>query len=134
MRRKPVAFSPEQAAGKTEVDARSDTYSLGAVAYFLVTGKVPFARSTSVETMAAHAAETVVAPSLLCPEAPSDVEAVILRCLAKVPQSRFQDVASLEQAFALCACRNAWPAERAADWRQTVSLAVGQQHVLPLRE
>ncbi len=119
----PAFMSPEQAAGTADVDARSDIYSLGAVAYFLVTGQAPFVRSTSVETMAAHVAEQVVAPSLLRPEIPDDLEGVILRCLAKAPQRRFPDVAAMEQALARCACRDDWSAEQAADWWRTEQIA-----------
>ncbi len=120
----PAFMSPEQAAGSANVDSRCDIYSLGAVAYFLVTGKAPFTRSTSVETMAAHLAEPVVAPSGLRAEIPSDLEDIILRCLTKQPHDRFPNVTSLEQALARCACRDDWSAEQAANWWLTATSSV----------
>jgi serine/threonine-protein kinase len=112
----PAYMSPEQATGTANVDARSDIYSLGAVAYFLLTGQTPFVRSTAVQTMAAHLAEPVVLPRLLRPEIPNDLELVVLRCLAKEPERRFLDVAAVEEALASCMCSEDWSAEQAAVW------------------
>jgi serine/threonine-protein kinase len=47
-------MSPEQASGQDEVDARSDIYSVGALAYFLLTGQPPFAGRSGVKMLAAH--------------------------------------------------------------------------------
>jgi serine/threonine-protein kinase len=112
----PAFMSPEQAAGSADVDARSDIYSLGAVAYFLLTGEAPFVRSTSVQTMAAHLAEPLVPPRLRCPEIPNDLEGVVLRCLAKEPNQRYADIAAVEEALACCACTDSWSGEQAAVW------------------
>jgi serine/threonine-protein kinase len=112
----PAFMSPEQAAGTADVDARSDIYSLGAVAYFLLTGQVPFVRSTSVQTMAAHLAEPLVPPRLLCPEVPDDLEGVVLQCLAKEPNQRYADIAAVEEALACSACADSWSGEQAAVW------------------
>ena len=112
----PAFMSPEQAAGTAEVDPRSDIYSLGAVAYFLLTGQAPFVRSTSVQTMAAHLAEPLVPPRLLCSDIPKDLEGVILRCLAKEANQRYADIAAVEEALACCACADCWSGEQAAVW------------------
>jgi serine/threonine-protein kinase len=112
----PAFMSPEQAGGATKIDERSDIYSLGAVTYFLLTGRPPFARPTSVETMAAHLSDAVEPPRGRCPEIPVDLEQVVLRCLGKKPEARFADVAALEEALAACACGDAWSSERAAEW------------------
>jgi serine/threonine-protein kinase len=111
----PAYMSPEQAAGKTDLDCRSDIYSLGAVAYFLLTGRPPFVRPTAVQTLAAHIDES---PAALSREAdvPADLEAVVLRCLEKDAAARFPDAESLERALAACDCAGRWTRERAAEW------------------
>jgi serine/threonine-protein kinase len=100
----PAYMSPEQAAGREAVDARSDIYSLGAVAYFLLTGQPPFRRATAVQTLAAHLDDAVVPPTRLQPGLPADLEAVALRCLEKDPARRFPNAEVLDQALAQCAC------------------------------
>jgi serine/threonine-protein kinase len=112
----PAFMSPEQAAGTSDVGARSDIYSLGAVAYFLLTGEAPFVRSTSVQTMAAHLAEPLVPPCSLCPGIPDDLEGVVLQCLAKDPNQRYGDITAVEEAFTRCACADSWSGEQAAVW------------------
>src|SRR5262249_16473889 len=59
----PLFMSPEQARGLDNLDARSDIYSLGAVAYALLTGRPPFDGTSSMEVMIAHARDEVVKPS-----------------------------------------------------------------------
>ena len=115
----PAFMSPEQASGTACVDARTDIYSLGAVAYFLLTGRPPFMHSTSVETMAAHLTEPVLSVRQSCAGIPADLDRVVLRCLEKDPQQRFSNVVELEQALADCQCSNSWSQERATQWWQT---------------
>jgi serine/threonine-protein kinase len=116
----PAFMSPEQAAGKTDLDGRSDIYSLGAVAYFLLTGRPPFVRQTAVQTLAAHIDEPPAAPSREA-DVPADLEAVVLRCLEKDAAARFPDAESLERALAACGCAGRWTRERAAEWWLHVS-------------
>lgn len=112
----PPFMSPEQAAGRSNLDTRSDIYSLGAVAYFLLTGQAPFVRETAMLMLMAHAYEQVVPPARLRPEVPDDLQAVVLRCLEKDPSRRFPDACSLEKALAACAAADQWTAEQAALW------------------
>jgi serine/threonine-protein kinase len=112
----PAYMSPEQAAGQADLDGRSDLYSLGAVAYFLLTGQPPFVRNTAVQTLAAHLGEPVLAPDQHQPDVPADLQAVVLRCLEKEPARRFQDAARLEQALGKCGCAGQWTREQAAAW------------------
>ena len=118
----PLYMSPEQATGSHRPDRRSDIYSLGAVAYFLLTGVPPFRGDNAIAVMIAHARDPVVPPSEICPEIPPDLEGIVLRCLAKNPSDRYQSADELEQALAACACAGVWNQERASEWWQTKSL------------
>jgi serine/threonine-protein kinase len=119
----PAYMSPEQAAGGNDLDARSDIYSLGAVAYFLLTGQPPFVRATAIQTLAAHLGEPVVPLSHLQPGTPADLQAVVLRCLEKRPARRFADIGALEQALTQCACTSPWSSEQSAAWWQACETA-----------
>jgi len=114
----PAYLSPEQAAGRDRLDARSDLYSLGAVAYFLLTGQPPFVRGNVLELLAAHRNELARFPSHLEEQLPNDLQAVVLRCLEKDPARRFTDAGSLEQALAACGCATVWTREKATRWWQ----------------
>jgi len=74
----PLFMSPEQATGESSTDARTDIYSLGAVAYHLVTGRPPFIADKTIKIIIAHAKEPVVPPSKHQPDVPADLERVIL--------------------------------------------------------
>ena len=109
-------MSPEQATRYEDVDARSDISSLGAVAYFMLTGAPPFRGKNVIEVLAAHTKQDVVPPSQKGPAIPSDVEQIVLRCLEKQPEERFQDVTSLTAALTACQCSGEWKQTDAADW------------------
>jgi eukaryotic-like serine/threonine-protein kinase len=98
----PTFMSPEQASGAGMVDARSDIYSVGCVAYFLLTGAPPFVRATTTELLSAHIHEAVIPPQRLRSDMPADIEAIVLRCLRKNPDERYQDTKSLNDALAEC--------------------------------
>jgi len=112
----PQYMSPEQATATKEVDGRTDLYSLGAILYFMLTGRPPFEGTNPTELMIAHARDPVVPPSQLRPEIPADLEAVVLRCLAKKPDDRYPDARALAAALAACACAGDWNDEKADQW------------------
>jgi serine/threonine-protein kinase len=112
----PPYISPEQALGKDRIDARTDIYSVGALAYFLLTGQPPFPRDTAMEMLVAHVHEKVTPPLELRPELPHDLQAVVLRCLEKTPENRYQDIDSLDRALAECGCGGEWDRDQAAQW------------------
>ena len=115
----PLFMSPEQAMGEHEPDARGDIYSLGAVAYYLLTGRPVFDGDKPLKVLLAHAHEPPRPPSVLRPDLPADLEAVVMRCLEKRPADRFQDVRALRAALAACASAGTWSSEDAARWWQS---------------
>jgi eukaryotic-like serine/threonine-protein kinase len=112
----PLFMSPEQARGGLELDERSDIYALGAVAYYLLTGRPPFDEEDGIGAMIAHARDPVVPPSQVRADIPEDLERVVMRCLAKEPADRFPDAESLERALGECTCAGEWDQQRAARW------------------
>jgi serine/threonine-protein kinase len=97
----PAFLAPEQASGEA-VDGRTDIYALGALAYFLLTGQPPFTGKSPVKLLAAHLYEPPEPPTRLRREIPADLEAVVLRCLAKKPAERFPDILAVDRALADC--------------------------------
>jgi serine/threonine-protein kinase len=81
-------LSPEQARG-APVDPRSDLYSLGIVLYEMLTGKVPFTGDTPVEIAMKHLSQVPDPPSKLRSDVPHDLDAVVMRALAKDPDQRY---------------------------------------------
>lgn len=116
----PLFMCPEQVKAYDRLDARSDIYSLGAVAYYLVTGRPPFVSDSVWDIIAAHGRDPVKPPAEVNPAVPPDLELVIIRCLAKLPANRFQDVESLEKALAGCECAGKWTEDQAAAWWREV--------------
>ncbi len=114
----PAYMSPEQADATCDIDARSDIYSFGGLLYFLLTGKPPFPRLSAMKMILAHMNDPVVPPSSLVPDIPADVQAVVLRCLAKSPNERFQTSSELDTALAQCECFGSWTTANASAWWQ----------------
>lgn len=112
----PLFMSPEQASGEDTVDARSDIYSLGTVMYYMLTGQPPFVSDNPLKVMIAHASQEVVPPRQLNADLPAGLEEVVLRCLEKDPEHRFQDVASLRVALRELVVEDQWTSELAAQW------------------
>lgn len=112
----PLFMAPEQASGDREPDARSDIYAMGAVAYYVLTGQPPFAEANTLRVLMAHVHSAVVPPSQLRHEIPADLEAVVLRCLAKDPDDRYPDGASLARALGECEAAGHWTREDARRW------------------
>jgi serine/threonine protein kinase len=96
----PSFMAPEQARA-LPVDGRSDIYALGCVAFFMLTGRNVFDHDAAMDQMLAHVDEKPVAPSERSQrQVPPELDALILRCLAKKPDDRPQTAYELEEALA----------------------------------
>ena len=91
----PTYMSPEQASGDEMLDARSDIYSLGALAYHLLVGRPPFSGSSVHSVIAAHVADRVHPIRAINPSIPKVFADAVEKCLAKEPEQRFQSCAEL---------------------------------------
>jgi tRNA A-37 threonylcarbamoyl transferase component Bud32 len=89
-------FSPEQAQGQP-VDARSDIYALGCVLYEMVTGSPPFTGDTALAVAYKHVRETPTPPSRRNRDVSPALDAVILKCLSKNADNRYQTADELRE-------------------------------------
>src|SRR5690606_8810173 len=92
-------ISPEQAQGNTNLDARTDVYSLGIVLYEMCTGRTPFIGDTSYGIIHDHIYTPPPAPRDLNPKLSAEVEAVLLKALAKDRDSRYSSPQALADDF-----------------------------------
>jgi len=94
----PYYMSPEQVRGR-RVDAASDVYSLGALAYHLVTGRPPFGGENAIAVGFAHLSEMPAPPRQIRGDVPVELDAAIMRALAKEPAERPRSPAELRVAM-----------------------------------
>lgn len=111
----PMYMSPEQARGDVS-DGRSDIYSLGCVAYYLLTAQAPFKGDTPVKLILAHASQTPANVRSFSAEIPEQLEQIVERCMAKDPSQRFGDVDELRRALDEVPLQDDWHAGLAAHW------------------
>jgi serine/threonine protein kinase len=95
-----VAYmSPELLRARRSLDARADVWSIGCVLYELLTGRPAFERGNIIETSAAILERDAEPARSIAPELPAGLDAVICRCLEKLPEQRYQDIAELAHAL-----------------------------------
>jgi serine/threonine-protein kinase len=93
----PAYMSPEQGRGE-KADERSDIYALGIVLYEMLTGQPPYDADTPYGVILKHINDPIIPPRMLVEGLPESVERVVLKCLAKAPEDRYQTGAELRQA------------------------------------
>src|SRR5687768_3485087 len=96
----PTYMSPEQAVGEKEVDGRSDIYSLGVLAYQMLTGRVPFTAGNSMALLLKQISERPRPIAELRPDAPRALREAVERALMKSPEDRWPTAAALRDALA----------------------------------
>jgi serine/threonine-protein kinase len=112
----PAYMAPEEATGDSEVEPRSDLYSLGCVAFWLLTGRLVFDEPSSMKMTIAHATREPVAPSRVASQPiPAALDDLVLRCLAKFPAER-PSAAELAAELGAAGLAAPWTAERARAW------------------
>ncbi|EKU77696.1 Stk1 family PASTA domain-containing Ser/Thr kinase [Veillonella seminalis] len=87
-------LSPEQASGKP-VNGSTDIYSLGAVLYEMLTGRVPYEGETPISVALKHVRERLIPPTRYNPSIPTLLEAAVIKALAKRPEDRFSNITEM---------------------------------------
>lgn len=111
----PLYTSPEVVTGDGSPGPRSDIYSLGASAYYLLTGKPVFEGDNALKVMFAHASQAVKPLRELNPEVSPELEEIIMKCLEKKPDDRYQNSAELLEALEQLQV-NCWTQAQASAW------------------
>lgn len=96
----PEYMAPEQFKGAANADHRTDIWGLGAILYRALTGKNAFGGPTVAATLMMVSADDPAPIRELTPEVPEGLERVVMRCLAKAPEARYQSVTELDEALA----------------------------------
>jgi serine/threonine protein kinase len=113
----PQYMSPEAITDPKLIDGRADLYAVGAVGYYLLTGRHVFEGSTIVEICSHHLHTPPVPPSEYRKDpVPRELERLILDCLAKDPAERPQSARKLELRLAACPWPDPWTPDAAGEW------------------
>jgi eukaryotic-like serine/threonine-protein kinase len=117
----PHYMSPEQAMGEVSADQRSDIYAVGGVAFFMLTGRPTFESGATLKVLLAHLHERAVAPSAVRkkgqgPTISQGFDAIVLKCLEKSPNERFQSARELLDALNAIPESNEWNDRLAEKW------------------
>jgi serine/threonine-protein kinase len=128
----PTYMSPEQAVGERALDGRSDIYSLGVVAYQMLTGRVPFTAGNSMALLLKHVTERPRAIQELRPDTPPAMSDAIERALLKSPEDRWPTAGTLRDALSTDARpAPSWRTERGEPVRYTSPVPRSRQERRP---
>lgn len=113
----PRYIAPESVYGQQRTDARSDLYNLGAVAYWLLTGRPLFEGSSSLDLIIDHVKTVPVPPSAVTElQIPPELDAIVMRSLEKEPADRFQTAEEVLAELRSVPLTLPWTQERAREW------------------
>jgi len=113
----PAYLAPEMVRHPDAVDGRADVYAIGCVAYWLLTGHVPFERETSMATILAHLEDAPSPPSSITNlDIPEALDALVLACLQKDPKNRPVSAADVSRRLESAVAPASWDQTRAARW------------------
>lgn len=112
----PAFMSPEGIKGGA-TDEKADIYSLGCVAYWLLTGRLVFEVQTIAEALAAHLERPPPPPSTVTElEIPAELEQIVMACLKKERGTRPPSAQALSRQLIECPAKQPWDEDRAQDW------------------
>jgi eukaryotic-like serine/threonine-protein kinase len=109
-------MSPEQCAEESDLTGASDIYSLGAVGYFLLTGRPPFGGRSAMQMLAAHLYEVPLRIADVRSDVTEGLSDVLARCLEKLPTARYEDMEALERALLALVLPDSWTDDDARAW------------------
>jgi serine/threonine-protein kinase len=113
----PAFMAPEQALGAGKVDGRADIYSVGCLAYWLLTGQYVFSADTTMGHLLQHANTAPEPPSKNARQIiPKAFDQLVVKCLAKSPAERPQSAKELSVLLSALPGATAWTSDRAAEW------------------
>jgi serine/threonine-protein kinase len=113
----PSYLSPETVSDDGILDGRADLYCLGGVAYWMLVGHPPFEGTSCVQVILDHVRKAPKRPSEVSEiDIPTALDDIVLKCLAKRPEDRFQTAEELAAAFRGIPFREPWTSERAQEW------------------
>ncbi len=120
----PHYMSPEQASGRSDIDGRSDIYSLGVMAYAMLAGRLPFEGKTAAEILTQHLTREPAPLRSVAPAVSDSTVQAIERCLAKDPAARWPDARSLKLALGVVEESHLPDSLQAAESRGITALAI----------
>ena len=120
----PHYMSPEQAAGRADIDGRSDIYSLGIMAYAMVAGRLPYDGNTAAEILSKHLTQDPPPLRSLAPSASESTVQAVARCMAKDPAARWPDARSVTLALGAAEDSQLPDALQSVDGRGFIALVV----------
>lgn len=113
----PAFMAPEMALGSDNCDSRTDIYSLGCVAYWMLTAQTVFERTNLVAMALDHVQTEPYPPSARTEiEIPSELDEIVLKCLEKRPEDRYQTAIDLGEALEGCPLPEPWNRRQASEW------------------